>query len=180
MNDLKRYTILGIVFTAILGTLSHFVYDWTGNNFIVGLFFPVNESTWEHIKLLFFPMLLYSIYMSKKLSKEYPCINSALLSGILIGAFSIPVIFYTYSGILGYNIAWLDIAIFFICVIIAFITVYKLALSCKAEKFEGILIFLVCITALLFIIFTIYPPDIGIFKNPADTASITKLTKSLN
>ena len=52
-------TIIGTIFVSAAGTLLHFVYGWTGNHFIVGLFAPVNESTWEHMKLLYFPMLLY-------------------------------------------------------------------------------------------------------------------------
>ena len=39
--------------TCALGVLFHFVYDWTGENAVVGLFTPINESTWERLKLLF-------------------------------------------------------------------------------------------------------------------------------
>ena len=35
------------------------MYDWSGQMWFVGLFVPVNESTWEHMKLLFVPMLIY-------------------------------------------------------------------------------------------------------------------------
>ena len=56
MNRLKRYTLAGIFFVSVIGTLSHFLYQLSGNSFLVGLFAPVGESTWEHIKLLFFPM----------------------------------------------------------------------------------------------------------------------------
>ena len=52
-------TIIGVIFVSAAGTLLHFVYSWTGNNSIIGLFAPVNESTWEHMKLLYFPMLLF-------------------------------------------------------------------------------------------------------------------------
>lgn len=56
---LKTYTIIGVFFVLAAGSLAHFLYDWTGSNAIAGLFVPVNESVWEHMKLLFFPMLLY-------------------------------------------------------------------------------------------------------------------------
>ncbi len=59
-----RYTLSGILFTSILGTLSHFLYGWSGSRVLVGLFAPVNESVWEHMKLLFFPMLLYFVFES--------------------------------------------------------------------------------------------------------------------
>lgn len=78
MKHLKHYTIIGIIFATIMGTLAHFLYDWSGKNRVVGLFTPVNESVWEHMKLLFFPMLLYTLLMIFKFRKQYPCISSAL------------------------------------------------------------------------------------------------------
>ena len=59
MKQLKAYTIVGFFFVLILGTLFHFLYEWTNQCYIVGFFAPVSESVWEHMKLLFFPMLLY-------------------------------------------------------------------------------------------------------------------------
>ena len=55
----KKYVVIGFFVVGILGTLFHFVYDWSGQMWFVGLFVPVNESTWEHMKLLFVPMLIY-------------------------------------------------------------------------------------------------------------------------
>jgi len=50
-SKLFKFELLGFVFCCILGTLSHFFYDWSGQNIIVGMFCPVNESVWEHLKL---------------------------------------------------------------------------------------------------------------------------------
>lgn len=166
MDKLKTYTAAGIIFALITGTISHFVYEWSGNNSLAGLLFPINESTWEHMKLVFFPMLYYSFFMNKKLKSEYPCITSAICAGILSGTALIPIIFYTYSGILGYNTATLNILTFIVSVIIAFYTVYRLTLSCKAEKYEFPLKILVAVTAAAFIVFTYFPPKAGLFKNP--------------
>lgn len=167
MNKVKIYTIIGIVFVTILGIVSHFIYEWSGNNFILGFFFPVNESTWEHMKLCFFPMLLYSFYMNRKMKEDNPCITSSLLFGILLGTFLIPVIFYTYSGIIGKNYIFLDIATFIISILLAFISVYRLTLSCKISSFSFGLKICVLFVAVCFLIFTYYPPDIGIFMNPS-------------
>ncbi len=166
MKRLKSYIIAGIIFVSILGTLFHFVYEWSGNNIIVGLFTPVNESTWEHMKLLFFPMLLFSSYMTAKLRQQYPCVGSAMTLGTLVGTFLIPVLFYTYSGILGFNLAAIDIATFYISVIVAFFTAYKAALSCKAEPYKNVLDILQFALAAAFIIFTVFPPNIGLFAAP--------------
>ena len=136
MNQLKRYLIIGTIFVIILGTLSHFFYDWSNNSFVVGFFSPVNESTWEHMKLVFFPMLLFSLFANSKLKSIYPCITSSLLFGILIGTFLIPIFFYTYTGILGYNVFILDLTTFILAVICAFFSVYRLTTSvgCRITK----------------------------------------------
>lgn len=166
MKRLIRYTIIGTVFVSILGTLSHFFYEWSDNSLIVGLFSPVNESTWEHMKLIFFPMLFFSIRAIPRLKGDYPCIASSLLSGILLGTALIPVIFYTYTGILGYNRLALDIATFALSVIIAFYTAYRLTTSCRMQRHIWILYAAICIAMLCFFLFTFCPPDIGLFASP--------------
>lgn len=166
MNKLKRYTVAGAIFVIITGTVSHFIYELSGNNFLFGFFFPVNESTWEHMKLCFFPMLLYSIFMNKRIKKDYPCVTSSLLFGILLGTFLIPTIFYTYSGILGRNCLPLDIATFILSVLIAFTAVYRLSLTCKLHACAQWLTLSVFITAVCFLLFTYLPPPIGIFIAP--------------
>lgn len=166
MKNLRINMIFGAIFVSLLGTLFHFVYEWTANNAIVGLFVPVNESTWEHMKLIFFPMLLFSFYANKKLSKDYPCISSALSFGTILGTILIPVLFYTYSGGLGYNISVLDISTFYISVIVAFILSYKLTLSCKINKYGNLLNFILIIFTVAFIIFTVFPPEINLFVSP--------------
>lgn len=162
LKSLKNYTITGIIFVSVLGTLSHFLYKWSGNNFFVGLFVPVNESIWEHMKLLFFPMLIYSIFIGK-LKLQYPYICTALIYGNLIGTFSMPVLFYVYTGVLGYNISFIDIAIFYICVIIAYFTLFKTVESQKLSLYKNFLYILNIITVMAFMIFTVFPPNIGLF-----------------
>ena len=167
MNSLKHYTIIGIIFVLITGTISHFIYDWSGNNFILGLLFPINESTWEHMKLSFFPMLLYSVYMNAKIKHAYPCVTSSLLFGILLSTFLIPVLFYTYSGILGRNFMLFDILTFVVSVLFSFIAVYMLSLSCKMTPYTSVLKLAVFTLMICFFLFTYHPLDIGIFINPA-------------
>lgn len=164
MDILKRYTVIGTVFTIIAGVVGHFIYDLTGENFLAGLFFPGNESTWEHMKLVFFPMLLYSFFAEYKLKNEAGCISKAYMSGILAGTFSIPVIFYTYSGILGYNIAWLNILTFVISVIVGFIVVYAVAKNCKNDKWSLLLKGVIFMLIIAFMVFSYYPPNLGLFR----------------
>ncbi len=164
MKELKNYIRWGAILVAFLGTVFHFIYNWLGENPIAGLFVPVNESTWEHMKLFFFPMLIFLVY-SKKLSDVYPCLESAAALGTLVGTFLIPILFYTYSGILGFNIQIIDISIFYISTAIAFYIIYKATTSCSAAPHKKLLNFWIVAVFVSFIIFTIFPPDIAIFKS---------------
>lgn len=164
MKRLKHCTIIGIIFVLTAGTAAHFLYDWSGNRYIVGLFTPVNESIWEHMKLLFFPMLLYSLIMIFKLKEDRPCLTSSLCFGILTGTFLIPVFFYAYTYILGKNFFILDIGTFIASVIIAFLLSYKLTLSCRLKSYTLLLCGFVCILFVCFLFFTYHPPDIKIFE----------------
>ncbi|GMQ60717.1 hypothetical protein AN1V17_51190 [Vallitalea sediminicola] len=63
MNENKKVIIAEIVSAVaiiLLGSLFHFLYEWTECT-AIGIFSPVNESEWEHIKIMFYPVILVSI-----------------------------------------------------------------------------------------------------------------------
>lgn len=167
MKLLKRYTVIGIIFVVVTGSLSHFLYDWSNHNPIIGLFTPVNESIWEHMKLLFFPMLFYSLLMIYKFKHKYPCIASALFFGILAGTLLIPFFYYIYTYILGKNYFILDIGIFILSIVISFWLTYKLTLSHRLESHTLVLGILICILFVCFLLFTYHAPNSVIFQDPA-------------
>jgi len=179
MKTLKQYTIIGIIFVLITGTISHFVYDWSGQNMLVGFFFPINESTWEHMKLVFFPMLVYTFYLNKKMKDTNPCVSSSFLLGTLIGTTLIPIIFYTYSGILGCNLLVLDLLTFALSVLGGFLVAYKAAQSCDYASYEKHIKLIVFFMTISFFYFTFFPPDIALFENPVQSASFWYHSKSL-
>lgn len=165
-KSLKSTMLWGFFFTAILGTLFHFLYEWTGKNALVGLFTPINESIWEHIKLLFFPMLLYMAIAIPRQKDNFPCIAYGLSAGLLLGSLLIPVLYYTYSGILGTHYAAADIAIYYLCVLIAFITAYRLAMTCRGQRLFPLLKSLIFLWAASFFLFTFFPPALPLFAVP--------------
>ena len=101
-------TIAGILCVSILGTLLHFTYRWSGRNPLIGLIAPVNESVWEHMKLLFFPMFLFSVVQVCCLGRNYPNFLAARGVSTVTGVALIPVLFYTYTGVLGRHLLWAD------------------------------------------------------------------------
>ena len=104
----------GFAFTAVFGTALHFLFDWSGKNTVVGLFSAVNESIWEHMKLLYCPALLFAVIewaFWGGAVEQFWCVK---LAGLLFGLALIPVLYYTYTGALGLERAWVNIAIFFV------------------------------------------------------------------
>lgn len=163
---LKNF-ILGFLIIGGLGTLGHFVYKWSGENTVLGYFTPVNESTWEHLKLLFFPTLIFSVFeyfLMKEKTNNYPV---AIVFSLIVGLMSIVIIFYSYSGVLGYKIEWFNIAIYYIALLIMLI-VKTILQSLKLESKTANIISLlwIFVMALMFIIFTYNPLNLGIFKEP--------------
>jgi len=159
-NLLLKFEIIGTIFIMIFGTLLHFVYEWSGNRF-----FPVNESVWEHLKLLFFPMLLVTIVGYFIFRGKYPNYLCSKVKGILLSMLFIIVFFYTYTGILGFHVAFLDIGSFFVAVLLGQIYSYFKVTSgngcSNAAAFLILLVLSVC-----FMAFTVVPPRIGLFEDP--------------
>ena len=137
------WQLLGFAVTSIGGTLLHFSYDWLGNALWVAPFSGVNESTWEHMKLLFWPMLLFCVIQSRffRDREDFLCIK---LKGALIGLWLIPVLFYTYNGVIGRSPDWINITIFFISAAIAYLyEARRLKSEVKVWR-RGLAIFLFC------------------------------------
>ena len=120
------WEVAGFLFTAALGTLLHFVYDWSGGSTLAAAFSAVNESTWEHMKLLFFPAFLFSVVQVWVLGRTYPDLLEVRAKAVLTGLALIPVLFYTYTGVLGYHVMWADVAVFFLADLGAFLADFSL------------------------------------------------------
>ncbi len=164
----KSQTIVGIIFTAAAGTCLHFLYQWSACRPAAALIGAVNESTWEHLKLLFFPVLLYtlleSIFFARRASGFLWARTLALMAGMAL----IVCGFYTYSGILGKNYFIADITLFMAGTITTFlltIAIQKWRRNFPAHT--GLAILLLVIWTALFFIFTFYPPKIGLFMLPS-------------
>lgn len=168
-RSIGLWALMGFAVTSLGGTLLHFLYDWLGKASWIAPFSGVNESTWEHMKLLFWPMLLYAVLQSFffRDRQDFWCVK---LKSIALGLVLIPVIFYTYNGVIGKSPDWINIAIFFISTAIAYIyevRQFGKEMPCKHPKLA---LALLCFIATLFVIFTFATPELGIFKDPLSGA----------
>ena len=179
-KSLTIWQFVGFLFTCIVGVLLHFLYDWSGQSILAALFSAINESIWEHMKLLFFPMLLFSLIQSRYFDKEYDNFWCAKLAGILTGLTLIPVLYYTYTGIFGMSVDWVNILIFFLTAAVSFLIETRIL-----KQNQGFCIlpqtarFVLYLLALIFILFTFIPPQIPLFQAPVSSAEPSILTDVL-
>ena len=164
-----KKNILAFIIIGAFGTLGHFLYEWTGENHIIGMFFPVNESTWEHLKLLFFPTLIYSLIEYFKNKEAFQNYFPALLLSVYKGMIIIITLFYTVKGILGFNVDFINILIYYIGVGCTIIQKNKIL---NSEKFASKNAFIISLTFLaltifLFIVWSYNPPSLAIFAPPS-------------
>ena len=159
---------LAFLIISVVGTVGHFLYEWTSHNMFIGYFFPINESTWEHLKLLFFPTLLFSIIEYNFVKYEIKNYATSITVSVITGMLSIIVLFYTYTGILGYYVDFFNILIYYIALIIMLIIKNKLIESekLKSQVATTVSLIILFVIALLFIIYTYNPPIIALFKTP--------------
>lgn len=163
-KNLLLWQFGGLTFATALGTILHFIYGWTGLVLVTPIS-AVNESTWEHMKILFFPMLIFA-YIQSFYFKEYKGFWWVKLIGILTGVGAIPILFYTYNGAFGTTPDWLNIAFFFLAAGLGYLVEGFLFKKAFSFSLPFIPIGILLTIAVFFAIFTYAPPVLPIFQDP--------------
>ena len=104
--NLKKLKIIDIIIIFILTFIFHFLYDLIPNNF-TAIFFPVNESIWEHMKLLYTPIILTSLFDYFMATKNKIELNNFFTSIFISSISSIILYLVIYMPIhntFGHNI----------------------------------------------------------------------------
>ncbi|WP_077366995.1 DUF6512 family protein [Anaerosalibacter sp. Marseille-P3206] len=175
-KKVNKWEYFGILWIIIVGLLLHFTYKWSNNSMIVGIFSPVNESVWEHLKLGYWSLILFSIL-------EYPFINRYIDSfflgkalGIITLEAVIIIIFYSYTAIIKKNILWVDVSAYFVGTILCQLVSKSIIKKRVSKVAEIIGLILLILIGFVLIYFTFYPPKLPIFMDPiTKTYGIYKL-----
>ncbi|MGD9130886.1 MAG: DUF6512 family protein [Candidatus Bathyarchaeota archaeon] len=166
-ETILRYELFGMLFIILLGSVLHFTFEWSGYNPIVGAFSAVNESVWEHLKLGFWPALLYLIIEYRQIRKD---VNNFFLAKTVVAyaiTAIIPAIFYSYTLFTGESIFVIDILSFIVAVIIGQCMSYRLLIHKQlSPNLEKIAIAALLLLAAAFIVFTFIPPHLPPFQDP--------------
>lgn len=164
----QKWEIAGLLVTLAAGNLLHFVYEWSGYSPIAAVFSAVNESTWEHMKLLAVPWIIWSVVQAVALRRSNVPVLASRAAGLLVGLAAIPLLYYGYLGVLGQNISLVNILIFQLAVLAAFGVSWCLqAKRCLGAPFwqiAGAVVLLALAAA--FAWWTFYPPALPLFVDP--------------
>lgn len=144
---------------ACLGTLWHFVYEWSGKNFLVGLIAPVNESVFEHLKLLLVPFFLFTLLQYRYLAGLRGCLLWRKWISMAAGVSFIVVFYYCYTGILQRDVAWLDVASFYMAALLNSLLAYRLLQKpCDGNGKESAGCLAWAVSIVLMVLGTLFPP----------------------
>ena len=122
---IANWTVIGAFALIFGGALLHFVYEWSGYNPLVGFFASVNESVWEHLKLGFTSLLLFSLVEYWFVRRDVNNYLIAKAAGLLALQLFIIIFFYAYNLFIPENLI-LDIISYVIGCILCQIIIYKI------------------------------------------------------
>lgn len=160
---MKKAYWIALIVAAVGGTALHFLYALLPNA-VTALIAPVNESVWEHLKLLFWPTLAAALVLSFR-AKDRP----RLWSGFLIALLAMPAALLTaYYGLRAIGVEGLavDIALYYLTMAGGFYLAWRLRRSERAAALGGIALMLVMLYGTALILFTFAAPPLEIFRSP--------------
>lgn len=162
-KSLNKKNLPSVLAVAILGSLNHFLYDWTGGSSFAALFCPINESPWEHLKLLFFPFLFVTLGTAALYRFRDRRFFYCRFLGVVCGMAFTLVTFYTYTGIWGSHALILDLLIFFLSVVLSFSAARFFFRALKQIPSANVIFTLWGAGIFFFFVFTCFPPGIPLF-----------------
>lgn len=147
----NKLQIITMTIIIVVGTLMHFVTTYIENETVVkilGVIFPINECSWEHMKMIWYPFLVAGIILSIiKKDKKY-------FGGFVVGGlFSIALTvagFAFYQSFSITSVLALDIILFIVCMVAGGLLAFSLSKSETMNKyFVCFIVLAVLVTALI-------------------------------
>ena len=163
--NLKKVTIISIISIFLISFLAHNLYKWIPNN-LIAIFFPVNESIWEHLKMAFTSTMIYSVieYFILKNIKHNNFALSILASSLVTILLIVSIFTPIYYLMDKKENLILTLLIYFICIIIGQIISYFILKSKKDFKiYNKISLVLIPIIFVIFGVLSYNPIKNGIF-----------------
>lgn len=170
-GDVLWWNIVAIVPISLLGSLLHFTYDWSRHNRFVAYFSAVNESYWEHIKIAFWPVLVWFIIQFACGGWQLPGFIPAATIALYAVPVTMIVIVFGYKSITHKNVLWIDILSFFVTVAVSLIVFALIATELSASAWTiALSAFFLISLCVAFTRYTIKPPaESDFFIDPTNS-----------
>ena len=155
---LKKSRIISTIGIFLLCFLFHFIYDLLPN-FITAIFFPVNESIWEHMKMLFSAVVMYGIIDYIILQKFKVKYNNFFTNLFISGISIIPIYLIMFLPVyykIGENMV-ITIGIMLIAIIISQVISYYILKAKDCDKLNIVALILIIVSYIVFAYLTYYP-----------------------
>ena len=170
MRFVRSYHILGIFVIVMIAGPIHFAYEWSGENFIVSLVAPVNESIWEHLKMVYWPTVLwwtagYLVYKERK-KLSFRRWHQAMAISVIFGVFIIVVWYYVWAGAFEVEASWVNFSSMVSIPVAQLLAIHVYRVSKPRWIYAATGIFIVISLSLMMGYFTYYPPNLPIFISP--------------
>ena len=150
---------VGLAFLLVVGSAWHFVYAASGGLALIGLVAPINESVWEHSKLIAIPLLIWAAIIGVR-TRHLP---SALVGGVaggVVGTVLMVVGYYGYVAVLGHDSFPLDMVLFVLCALAALSVLERVRVRPASA---ALAVVLVATELAVFAALTAAPPDWPLF-----------------
>jgi hypothetical protein len=166
-RNLLKWEIAGFFFIGLIGAALHFTFelsDFSSN--VVAYFSAVNESTWEHLKMVFFPGLVFALIEYTYVREEVNNYLVAKAASLFLMPLIIVVGWYLYAPAVGRSIFPLDLLLFYIAVAVGQVVSYRiLTRPPLAKRYQQLSIAGILLLFVAFSTFTFYPPRIFLFEH---------------
>lgn len=166
-NKLLAWEVGSFVFIGLVGASLHFTFELSNfSSLVVAYFSAVNESTWEHLKMVFFPGLLFALIEYTYVREQVNNYIIAKTASLFVMPLIITVGWYIYAPLLGRSFYPMDLFLFYLAVFIGQIVSYKLLTHPPLEKqYTQYAIGVFAALFIAFSMFTFFPPTIFLFEH---------------
>lgn len=149
-----------IVFAAALvfGSLLHYLYGWFPNT-ITALVSPVRESLWEHLKILFIPLLLSSLLLGGKRGRTPWLFSLLLVCGLML------LLGWLYHVVLAGEALIFSLLLYALLMLAGFLLPRVLWPLSEWPGVGAACAILTVLLAALLVVFTFAPPDNILFAD---------------
>lgn len=141
----------------VAASLLHFGYTFT-RFYPLSFICAVNESIWEHTKIVFFGALFYNLVQFLLKGKASPSLITGLAPALFSILLTVPFLYYGYTGMLGFHVFIVDLAIAWVSALICQIVLYRVSGIEGCSRYQTLSLAFLFLLILVFFLFTWYPP----------------------